>query len=65
MKRSKILKVFAVALALPLLYLADVAPDAPRGLTLVRDAHAIVSALPAGCKSETKGGVENQDCGGF
>jgi hypothetical protein len=24
----------------------------------------VVSALPAGCKPETKGGVEYQNCGG-
>jgi guanyl-specific ribonuclease Sa len=44
MKRTKILKALAVATMLPLLYLADVSPDAPLGLTLVRDAHAIVGA---------------------
>jgi hypothetical protein len=117
-----------------MLYLADVSPDAPRGLTLVREAHAVVGApltpvsvagvarrttvraasastaatsqqqaataqqqqataqqqaataqqqqaaaarpagapaagtvvstLPAGCKPETKSGVEYQNCGG-
>jgi hypothetical protein len=44
MKRTRILKAFAVATALPLLHLADVAPDAPAGLTLMREAHAIVGA---------------------
>jgi hypothetical protein len=44
MTRSKILKAFAVATALPLLHLADVAPDAPLGLTLLREVHAVVGA---------------------
>jgi biotin carboxyl carrier protein len=44
MKRSKILKALAVTAALPLLYLADTAPDASTGLTLIRDAQAIVGA---------------------
>jgi len=44
MKRSNVLKALVVTTALPLLYLADVSPDAPSGLTLVRDAHAIVGA---------------------
>ena len=140
MKRSRILKALGIALALPLLYLADISPDAGVGLTLGRDAHAVVgapatpvsvagvarrttrrvvateaaatsqqqaataqqqqataqqqaataqqqaataqqqaaaarpagapaagavvNALPAGCKPETKGGVEYQNCGG-
>jgi hypothetical protein len=144
MKRNHVLKALVVATALPLLYLADVSPDTPSGLTLVRDAYAvvgapatpvsaagvarrstaravaatsattaaasqqqaataqqqaatakqqeataqqqaatakqleaagarpagappvgtIVSTLPAGCKPETKGGVEYQNCGG-
>jgi hypothetical protein len=143
MKRTQVLKTLAVAVALPLLYLADVSPDATPGLTLVRDAYAVVGApatpvsvagvarrstvraveataattaaasqqqaatakqqaataqqqeatskqqaataqqqaaaarppgappvgtvvstLPAGCKPETKGGVEYQNCGG-
>jgi hypothetical protein len=138
-KRSKFVKVLVVATAMPLLYLSDFASDAPLGLTLVRDAHAIVgapltpvsvagvarrttvraataatatsqqqaataqqqqataqqqqataqqqaataqqqaaaarpagapavgtvvNALPAGCKPETKSGVEYQNCGG-
>jgi hypothetical protein len=44
MKRTKLLKVFAVATAAPLLHLADVAPDVPLGLTLMREAHAVVGA---------------------
>lgn len=144
MTRNRMLKAFAVASAMTLLHLADVAPDAPLGLTLLREAHAVVgapatpvsaagvarrttrrvvaaetaatsataqqqaataqkqeataqqqaataqqqaataqqqqaaaarppgapaagavvNALPAGCKPETKGGVEYQNCGG-
>jgi hypothetical protein len=142
MDRSIILKAFVVATVLPLLYLADVAPDtsSSSGLTLIPNAHAVVgapatpmsvagvarrstvraasataatsqqqaataqqqqataqqqaatsqqqaataqqqqaaaarpagapaagavvNALPAGCKPETKGGVEYQNCGG-
>ena len=121
MTRTKILKALVIATALSLLYLADVAPDAAPGLTLVRQAHAVVGApmtpvsaagvarrttvraasaqqqqaataqqqqataqqqaaaarppgapavgavvstLPAGCRTETKGGVEYQNCGG-
>lgn len=44
MKRTHILKALVLATALPMLYLADVSPDAPRELTLVREAHAIVGA---------------------
>jgi hypothetical protein len=44
MTRSKILKALLVAAALPLLYLADTAPDAAPGFTLVGEAHAIVGA---------------------
>jgi hypothetical protein len=44
MKRTKIVKALVVATGLPLLYLADFAPDAPLGLTLGRQAHAIVGA---------------------
>jgi hypothetical protein len=44
MKRTTILKALVAAMALPLLYLADVSPDETRGLTLVREAHAIVGA---------------------
>ena len=129
-------KALVVTIALPLLYLAGVAPDAPAALTLVQEAHAVVgapltpvsaagvarrttrrvvvaestatqasaantataqqqsataqqqtamaqqqaaassrppgapavgavvSALPAGCKPETRNGVEYQNCGG-
>ena len=142
MNRNRMLKALSLAAALPLLYVADGAPDAARGLTLVGEAQAIVgapltpvsvagvarrstaravaatsatsatsqqqaataqqqqataqqqaataqqqqataqqqaaaarpagapaagtvvSALPAGCKPETKGGVEYQNCGG-
>jgi hypothetical protein len=38
------LKAFVVTAALPLLYLAGVSPDAPAGLTLVPEAHAVVGA---------------------
>jgi hypothetical protein len=44
MKPTGILKAFVVAAAVPLLYLADVSPGAPIGLTLVRGAYAIVGA---------------------
>jgi hypothetical protein len=44
MKRTNSLKALGVAMALPLLYLADVSPDAAQGLTLVREAHAVVGA---------------------
>jgi len=44
MTRSKILKALLVATAMPLLYLADAAPDASPGLTLMREAHAVVGA---------------------
>ena len=44
MKRTRILKALVVAAALPLLYLADVSPDTPAGLTLVRGAYAVVGA---------------------
>jgi len=44
MKRSRIVKTLVVAAALPLLYLAEVAPDSPLGLTLVPAAHAVVGA---------------------
>jgi hypothetical protein len=42
--RTKTLKALVVAVALPLLYLADISHDAPLGLTLVREAHAVVGA---------------------
>ncbi len=44
MKRTTVLKAFVVATALPLLFLADVSPGSRPGVTLVRDAHAIVGA---------------------
>ena len=44
MKRTKILKALGLAVAVPLLYLADISPDASPGLTLGREAHAIVGA---------------------
>ena len=44
MTRSRILKAFAVAAALPLLYLGTRRPTHAAGLTLVREAHAIVGA---------------------
>jgi len=44
MKPSKTVKALVMATMLPLLYLADVSPDATVGLTLGRDAHAIVGA---------------------
>ncbi len=44
MKRTQLLKTLAVTAALPLLYLADAAPDAAPGMTLIREAQAIVGA---------------------
>jgi len=44
MRRSRILKALLVATAMPLLYLADAPPDAAPGLSLMREAHAIVGA---------------------
>jgi hypothetical protein len=41
---SRILKALAFAAALPLLYLADAAPGASTGMTLIREARAIVGA---------------------
>jgi hypothetical protein len=125
MSRTGRRKGIAIAAALPLLYLAGIAPDAPAGLTLVPEARAVVGAprtplsaagvarrttrrvvvaetsatqaaaaaaqppaaapppapaaprppgapasgaivpvLPAGCRPETQGGVEYQNCGG-
>ena len=133
MTRTRTLKALVVAAALPLLYLADASPDAAQGLTLLREARAVVgapatpmsvagvarrttaraavastsataqqqqataqqqqataqqqaataqqqaaaarpagappagavvNALPAGCKAETRNGVEYQNCGG-
>jgi len=129
-------RALALTMTLPLLYLAGVAPDAPAGLTLLQETHAVVgapltpvsvagvarrttrrvvvaeasatqaaaasttatqqqqaataqqqaataqqqaaasrppgapavgsvvTALPAGCKAETRDGVEYQNCGG-
>jgi hypothetical protein len=37
-------KAFVITMALPLLYLGVVAPDAPAGLTLLQEAHAVVGA---------------------
>ena len=42
MTQNRIVKPLLLAIGLPLLYLADVSPQAPWGLTLVRDAHAII-----------------------
>jgi hypothetical protein len=44
MKHTKFHRALVIAAALPLLYLADVSPDAAPALTLIRDAHAIVGA---------------------
>jgi type II secretory pathway pseudopilin PulG len=44
MSRTRNPKVFAFTMALPLLYLAGVAPDAPAGLTLLQEAQAVVGA---------------------
>jgi len=44
MTRTELLKALAIATALPLLYLANVALDATPRLALVRDAHAVVGA---------------------
>lgn len=41
---QRILKALVLGATLPILYLADAAPDTPFGLTLVRDAQAIVGA---------------------
>ena len=129
MSRTRNRKALALTMALPLLYLAGVAPDAPAGLTLLQQSQAVVgapltpvsaagvarrttrrvvvaetsatqaaaastaatqqqqaataqqqaaasrppgapasgavvTALPAGCKPETRDGVEYQNCGG-
>ena len=42
MTQNRLVKPLLLAIILPLLYLADVSPQAPWGLTLVRDAHAII-----------------------
>jgi len=44
MSRIRNCKALAVTMALPLLYLAGIAPDAPGGLTPLQDAHAVVGA---------------------
>jgi hypothetical protein len=44
MTQRKILKALAVPAALPLLYLADAAPDPSSGLSLMREAQAVVGA---------------------
>jgi guanyl-specific ribonuclease Sa len=44
MKRTQHLKALVVAAALPLLYLADASPDRAQGLTLLREARAVVGA---------------------
>jgi hypothetical protein len=44
MSRTRNLKALVVTTALPLLYLAGAAPDAPAGLTLLQAAHAVVGA---------------------
>jgi hypothetical protein len=44
MKGTTLLKALAVATALPLFYLADVSPGTSPGLTLGRDAYAVVGA---------------------
>jgi uncharacterized iron-regulated membrane protein len=42
MTQNRLVKPLLLAIGMPLLYLADVSPQAPWGLTLVRDAHAII-----------------------
>jgi biotin carboxyl carrier protein len=42
MTQNKFVKPLLLVVGLPLLYLADAAPDTPLRVTLVRDAHAIV-----------------------
>jgi len=44
MSRIRNRKALVVAMALPLLYLAGIAPDTPAGLTLLQEAHAVVGA---------------------
>jgi len=44
MRTTRILKAIIVTAALPLLYLADGAPDALPGMSLIREAQAIVGA---------------------
>jgi hypothetical protein len=64
-QRTTILKTRVVAAATQLPYLANVAPDARPGMTLLPEPHAVVDALPAGCKPATKSGTEYQNCGGI
>ena len=44
MNRTRRSKAFVVTIALPLLYLAGVSPDAPAVITLLPEAHAVVCA---------------------
>ena len=44
MSRTRNRRALAFTMALPLLYLGGIAPDAPAGLTLLQDAHAVVGA---------------------
>jgi len=44
MSRTRSPKALAFTMVLPLLYLAGVAPDAPVGLTLLQEVHAVVGA---------------------
>jgi len=44
MRTTRILKAIIVTAALPLLYLADGSPDASPGMSLIREAQAIVGA---------------------
>jgi hypothetical protein len=44
MSKTRNHRAIAFTMALPLLYLAGVAPDAPAGLTLLQEAHAVVGA---------------------
>jgi hypothetical protein len=44
MRRNPNLKILVAVAAMPLLYLAGAAPDAPARLSLVQDAHAVVGA---------------------
>ena len=129
MRKNRTLKAVVLTTALPLLYVAGISTEAPTGVTLLREAHAVVGApltpvsaagvarrttrrvvvaetsatqaaaestaatqqqqaataqqqaatarppgapaigtvvttLPAGCKPETRDGVEYQNCGG-
>ncbi len=44
MTQNKLVRPLLLAVGMPLLYVVGVSPEAPLGLTLVRDAHAIVGA---------------------